>query len=121
MKISRLANIKISAPAVVMLAAAVNTALAGECALELPETSVPDLSWAVRGGATHSVHSARVYLAHKATTAIYSIDRLCGACAEYVFISASGHAVPSGPAWTSLRQDSSPFSFMHSTHQHSAP
>lgn len=78
MKVARLLHIRVSAPAVVMLATVVNVA-AAEPAREAQFAATPELSWVVRGGVTHSAQSTRVLLAKKAVKAIHSADRLSGA------------------------------------------
>ncbi len=120
MSISRLACMKVTAPAVVVLATVVNAAAAnGNC---IPaQASGPDLSWAVRGDATHSVKTARAYFAEKAATAIHSLDRLSGASLPQTVQC----QIPCDPADSAApnRGDapSAGPQSVRSTHQHSAP
>ena len=115
---------KVGAPAVVVLATIVNVATAGNiaCAQELssPQTLTADLSWALKGGATHDAKSTRVYIARKAATSIHSLDRLSGAQANLTCSVAAD--VPVDPC-ACLRVGSIHPSQDHiaSSHQHSAP
>ncbi len=119
MKMSR-AYMKVTAPAVVVLATVVNAA-AGQPAMAQPQQSTPDLAWAVKGGATHSARNARVFFAEKAATAIHSLDRLSGVPAAQPaleiqpFAPYAGSAPLHGYAYSPVLQPA------HSTHQHSAP
>src|SRR5438067_498181 len=86
MKALRLAQMKVGAPAVVVLATMVNVAAAGNpgYAQEFAGAQTPpvDLSWALKSGATHAAQSTRIYIARKAATSIHSLDRLNGAQAN---------------------------------------
>lgn len=121
MSMSRLACIKISVPAVVVFAAAVGTAMADESSLSRPHAVAPDLSWAVHGGATHSVRGTRVYLARTATTAINSWDRLCGAQSEVSFISLCDFTCFSCQIVVSSTVNATYYLVVCSSHQCSAP
>jgi hypothetical protein len=113
---------KVTAPAVVVLAAVVNAAAGSAVLAEarvapspLPEGA--DLSWAVRGGATHSVKTTREFLAKKAAKNIDSLDQLSGAPVAVVL-----HATPTAVV-LDRNIERAPLAFTHvrSSHQHSAP
>jgi hypothetical protein len=123
MSLSRVSRFKAfsCAPAVMVLATVVNAAASERLLPERFEPHAADLSWAMDGGATHSVQIARVKIARQAATTIHSMDRLCGA--QHVHAS---QIVPDTAAIFSR----SASSFTHnelsqdhaaSTHQHSAP
>ena len=121
LNVSRASCFKISAPAVVVLAAAVSTAVANETLPTRPDAIAPDLSWAVLGGATHSVRGTRAYIARTAATAINSLDRLCGAKSE-IHNKAFNHISYSSCQVVVTRTINSVFNcIIHSSHQHSAP
>jgi len=118
MRMSRL-GIRVGAPAVVVLATVVNAAVAGDQLLAAAESQAPDLSWALKGGATPCVRGARAYLAQKAATTIHSLDWLSGALPASSSVCALLPAVPRpAPAPVALSRLEQP---AHSTHQHSAP
>ena len=124
MRALRLAQMKMGAPAVVMLATIVNVATgASVSAHEFagPQNLPADLSWALKGGATHAAQSTRVYIARKAATSIHSLDRLSGAQAAQVC--SAPVDVPVDPC-ACLRdepsRDSAQFHAL-SSFQHSAP
>lgn len=115
---------KMGAPAVVMLATIVNVAAgASVSAHELagPQTLPADLSWALKGGATHAAQCTRVYIARKAATSIHAQDRLNGAQAAQACSAAV--EVPLGPCACSRDAASrdSAQSHSRSSFQHSAP
>jgi len=116
MKIGRLVHIKVGASAAVVLATMVNAAAAGD-QLQPPPTTTSDLSWAVRGDASHSVKTARVYFAKKAVKAIHSQDQLSGAqAAPYVVVCSAEFVPVEAPAL--IRPAQQPAC---SSHQPSAP
>ena len=117
MNMSRLLHIRVSAPAVVVLATVVNAAAAGDQAFGLAQNPAHDLSWVVRGGVSQSAQITRSLLAKKAVKTIHSLDQISGAQT----------ATPSGD-FNSAAAPVSPFIFIQpdrqpacSSHQHSAP
>ena len=118
MSMSRL-SLRVGAPMAVVLATVVQTAAADGriFAIESPE---PDLSWALKGGATLSARGARAYFAQRAATAIHSLDWLSGAlpAAPLQARSCPAQARPAsaGPLFPALAQQPA-----RSTHQQSAP
>ncbi|MGD0089918.1 MAG: hypothetical protein ABSE73_08365 [Planctomycetota bacterium] len=112
-------SFRVGAPVAVMLATVVHTAAASERAFAA-ESPAPDLSWALKGGATHSARGARAYLAQQAATAIHSLDWQSGAVPaaphEALVCPAGVRREPAGPFCLSPAQQPA-----RSTHQHSAP
>src|SRR4051812_39946388 len=97
MNVLRRAHMKVGAPAVVVLAATlVNAAVAGTPE-SYREHAPADLSWALKGGATHAARSTRIAMARNAATSIDSLDRLSGAQAvqSYVLAVLLEQAAPS--------------------------
>lgn len=81
MGLLRFNRIKMTAPAVVVLATVVNAAIPGAHAFNVTEfagsaqrTCSTDLGWAVQGGATHSGQATRAALARKAASDIRSME-----------------------------------------------
>jgi hypothetical protein len=126
---------KMTAPAVVMLATVVNAASMAGCVLSsnaTPESAGmserlnsglcarADLSWAVRGGATHGAQTTRVLLARKAISDIHADLR----SQARVAVHQTEHvAIPSN-AFLQSREQGTLFSeqrHSHSNHQYSAP
>jgi hypothetical protein len=117
MSLLRRPKIRAYAPAVVVLATVVNAA-ASEHVFASPQSSTPDLSWVVNGGATHS-KATRISLAKKAATQIHSLDRISGAQP-----SDSDLALVELPAITRaplVATNETPQDHTQSSHQHSAP
>jgi hypothetical protein len=122
MRWPRLNRIRMTAPAVVVLATVVNAAAPGAHVLPMAEfASAPqpacatDLGWAVQGGATHA-RQTRVAIARKAASDIRSMD----------LSSALTFPVPQQVQPQTLQvasADWTPLSILtnESTHQHSAP
>jgi hypothetical protein len=115
---------KVGAPAVVMLATIVNVAAAAPALahdMSGSQNLPADLSWALKGGATHAAQSTRAYIARKAATSIHSLDRLSGAQAHVARCAAVD--VPLDPC-ACLRvdpsRDNAQFHTL-SSFQHSAP
>jgi len=118
MSMSRL-SLRVGAPVAVVLATVVHTAAADGrlFAVESPE---PDLSWALKGGATLSARGARAYLAQRAATAIHSLDWLSGAlpAVPHVALACPAQARPASVSLLFLSLAQQP---ARSTHQQSAP
>lgn len=106
------------APAVVVLATIVNAAAHDQMMMGPP--APPDLSWAVKGGATHSAQSARVFIARQAATTIHSMDRFAGAVPVITSLAQQGDSVPTQPA-PATHSYNPALQPARSTHQHSAP
>jgi len=112
-------SLRVGAPVAVVLATVVHTAAADGrvFAAESPE---PDLSWALKGGATLSARGARAYFAQRAATNIHSLDWLSGAlpAAPHAALPCPAQArqASAGPLFLSLAQQPA-----RSTHQQSAP
>jgi hypothetical protein len=121
MNMSRNVRFKVTAPAVVVLAAVVNAAAGSAVLAEARVAPGPlphgaDLSWAVRGGATHSVKTTREFLAKKAAKNIHSLDQISGATSLVVL-----HAAPAAVVPDSVERVPLAFTHVRSSHQHSAP
>ena len=69
-------KIKVGAPAAMLLAAAVTTAVSNEPVVASPQ---PCLSWAMNAAAPLAARNARVFLAKEATNQIRALDRMSGA------------------------------------------
>ncbi|HEY3322129.1 MAG TPA: hypothetical protein VGP72_16810 [Planctomycetota bacterium] len=119
MSIARSTHLKVGAPAVVMLATIVNVAVGDTaCAAALSaQPCRPDLSWALKGGATHAAQSTRVLMARKAATQIRSLDAdavPAAACSPQIAIlpevpsAASAQLAPAADHRTSTYQHSAP-------------
>jgi hypothetical protein len=111
----RRAHMKMAGSAVVVLATVVNAAAVEPASL--PEKGLPDLSWAVRGGGTHSVKSTKAYFAKKAVTAIDSADQLSSAPLSTVETPCVADLTPAREP-SLVRDWQCP---ARSSHQHSAP
>jgi hypothetical protein len=100
----------------VVLATVVHTATADDRVFAAASPA-PDLSWALKGGATLSARGTQAYFAKKAATAIHSLDWLSGA------VPAAPHQAPPCTApWRNLPNCATLAQQpAHSTHQHSAP
>lgn len=79
MNMPRLLHIRVSAPAVVVLATVVNAAAAGDQALGWAQNPAHELAWVVRGGVSQAAQSTRSFLAKKAVKTIHSLDQISGA------------------------------------------
>ena len=69
-------KIKVGAPAAMLLAAAVTTAVSSEPVVASPQ---PCLSWAMNAAAPNAVRNTRVFLAKEAANQIRALDRISGA------------------------------------------
>ncbi|MEI6235543.1 MAG: hypothetical protein WCT04_21015 [Planctomycetota bacterium] len=69
-------KIKVGAPAAMLLAAAVTTAMSSESLVTSPQ---PCLTWAMSAGAPLAARNARVFLAKEAANHIRALDRMSGA------------------------------------------
>jgi len=118
MGMSRL-SLRVGAPVAVVLATVVHTAAADGRIFEV-ESPEPDLSWALKGGATLSARGTRAYFAQRAATAIHSLDWLSGALPGVPHhappFPAQASPASAGPLFLSLAQQPA-----RSTHQQSAP
>jgi hypothetical protein len=114
-------SMRVSAPAVVVLATVVNAAAAMEAPLASAAPPAPDLSWALKGGVTEASRGTRAYLAQKAATRIHSLDWLAGATCEPFGWRAD--VLPACGLEACAAELHQPFAEQstHSTHQHSAP
>ena len=110
---------KVGAPAVVVLAATLMNAAAAAPQATLHDSTPADLSWALKGGATHAARSTRILIAQKAVTSIDSLDRIGGAQTVHpgLLTLQPDCAVRS----TSADSTSGGSDHTDSSHQHSAP
>jgi hypothetical protein len=107
---------KVCAPAAMLLAAAVTTAVSAEA---MPASPQPDLSWALNAAVSQNVRATRAFLARKAAYQIRDLDRLSGAAPRHAIEFFSDPAIPSAPLNDELTAAGETHVF--SSHQHSAP
>jgi|ERR1043165_5887212 hypothetical protein len=108
---------KLGAPAAMILAAAVTTAVSSDTIVAHAQ---PGFTWATHAGAPLTAKNARAFLAHEAANQIRTLDRIAGA--------ASGRLAPLDLSASAASREiaianASAPSFDHtiSTHQHAAP
>ncbi|HLX62891.1 MAG TPA: hypothetical protein VKX17_16565 [Planctomycetota bacterium] len=106
-------RIKVGAPAAMILAAAVTTAVSSE-AMVAPQ---PGLPWALHAGAPISARATRAFLAHDAANQIRNQDRISGATGRLLACAALDDCVRADGAQDfPARVDHT-----RSTYQHAAP
>lgn len=108
---------KIGAPAAMILAAAVTTAVSSE-AIVTP--AQPGFSWAVQAGAPLTAKNARAFLAREAANQIRNLDRISSAAPGRT--AAIDSNAPVTPREFTVSTAVAPqFDPTASTHQHAAP
>ena len=108
---------KVGAPAAMILAAAVTTAVSSETVITPAQ---PGFSWAVPAGAPLTAKNARAFLAREAANQIRDLDRLSGAAPARMAALEPRAAVVSAEI-AGLASAAPHLNHTASTYQHAAP